>query len=311
MNSIYSLTTILLLSIASDVLSKHQVICYITSWNTNVVDKIDTNLCSTFIVAFGKIAANGTIEVPSNMKKFLKLKTPTSKLMLALGGGKADLSIWSIVSSDALLRTFFAQNCLKICKQYKLDGIDIDWEFPSTTERENFVELHKAVFYLLHPSHLSLTTAVGTGYWIVEVKNVYDFQRLNNYVDGYNMMTYDMHMDQIWDINNGVNFNAPKYAEVGDSIEKGIRSLLNKNVPARKMFIGLPFFSRMYRLQNIELNTPGSPFVPGYQKLYPLKYVPAYNKVSTINEPSLKSEHCIYSSVFVTVLYQTNRFYLE
>lgn len=97
-----------------------------------------------FMISFGTIDASGNVGLPSNFANFKKLRTSTSKLLLAVGGASADAkSAFTQVSSTAAGRATFAQNCLNIVKNNGLDGIDIDWEFPDSTERANFVALHQ------------------------------------------------------------------------------------------------------------------------------------------------------------------------
>lgn len=266
--------------ITGTVTAHRQVICYIATWGTDVTSKVDTKLCSTFVIAFATISGNGAITVPSNINNFLKLKTPTSKLTLSLGGGSAGVAGWRSIAGNATTRSVFAQNCLNICRDYGLDGVDVDWEFPDTDDRATFVALHQSIYSVLNSSGLILTTAVSAGNWSVNYKNVYDIPALNNYVTGFHLMTYNMHMDEDWDISSGVNFNAPKLSRIGDSLDQGIQAYLSKGASASKTFVGVPFYSRTYRLQDSSRNTPGSPFVPGYQKSDPTKYVEGYFRVS-------------------------------
>lgn len=263
--------------------AQRQVICYIATWGADVTSKVDTKLCSTFVIAFAEINGNGGITVPSNINNFLKLKTPNSKLLLSLGGGTAGITGWRSIAGSATTRSVFAQNCLNICRQYGLDGVDIDWEFPDTADRTTFVALHQSVHSVLNSAGMILTTAVSAGNWLVNSKNVYDIAALTNYVHGFHLMTYNIHMDEDWDISSGVNFNAPKLSRIGDSLDQGIRAYISKGAPASKIFVGVPFYSRTYRLQDSSRNTPGSPFVPGYQKSDPTNNVAAYFRVSLTN----------------------------
>lgn len=97
-----------------------------------------------FMISFGTIDASGNVGLPSNFANFKKLKTATSKLILAIGGASwAAKNAFTQVSSTAAGRATFAQNCLNIVKNNGLDGIDIDWEFPENSERANYVALHQ------------------------------------------------------------------------------------------------------------------------------------------------------------------------
>lgn len=264
----------------TDTKSQRQVICYIGSWTRDITNKVDPTLCSTFVLSFADINGSGEITPPSTINRFLKLKTPTSKLTLSLGGGLAGVSGWKSIAWSEENRTLFAENCLSVCQHYNLDGIDIDWEFPSTRDRANFVALHEAVYKVLHPAGLTLTTAVSAGDWMTNTLALYDIPALSKVVDGFNLMTYNMHMDEGWDMRSGVGFNAPKLARRGNSLDEGIRTFLSKSAPAKKIFVGVPFYCRTYLLRDPTRTTPGSPFVAGYQKTNARRSILPYHLVS-------------------------------
>lgn len=127
-------------------MSNREIVGYIPTWVPGIMDKVDTKLCTIFVIAFGTIDSAGNVKLPDNFSQFKKLKTPTSKLMLALGGAddKAKKAFGQIAALPGT-RAKFAQNCFNIVNEIenRLDGIDIDWEFPEFSDRANFVALHK------------------------------------------------------------------------------------------------------------------------------------------------------------------------
>lgn len=116
--------------------------CYIPTWGPDITNKVDTRHCSVFVIAFGTLDASGNVGVPANFADFKKLKTSNSKLILALGGASAGTSIFKQNAATTASRATFAQNCLNLVKNNGLDGIDIDWEFPDSSDRGTFVALH-------------------------------------------------------------------------------------------------------------------------------------------------------------------------
>lgn len=121
-----------------------EVVCYIPEWGPDITSKVDTKLCTMFMISFGTVDASGNVGVPSNIANFKKLRTSTSKLMLAIGGADWNAKqAFSTIAASSGLRSTFSQNCLNVIKTHGLDGIDIDWEFPDNSDRANFVALHK------------------------------------------------------------------------------------------------------------------------------------------------------------------------
>lgn len=96
------------------------------------------------IVAFGAIDPDGNVKIPDNFGNFKKLRTPSTKLILSLGGAKLEAkNSFAQFSSKPETRANFVKNCLNVVKNNNLDGIDIVWEYPEPADRENFVALHQ------------------------------------------------------------------------------------------------------------------------------------------------------------------------
>lgn len=88
-------------------------------------------------------------------------------MLLSLGGATDWWSLQNFVkiAQSPTLREAFATSCLQTCQQYGLSGIDVDWEFPGVSDKQNFVELLKAAKAKLAPAGYLLTIAVGASNW--------------------------------------------------------------------------------------------------------------------------------------------------
>ena len=123
------------------------IIAYVTSWKDVPVDP---TVMTHINYAFGHV--NDTfdgvrIDNPNRLRYIVGLKSinPDLKVMLSVGGWGSGR--FSEMAADDARRLSFAQDCLKAVEEFGLDGIDIDWEYPtsdmagisaSPADRENF-----------------------------------------------------------------------------------------------------------------------------------------------------------------------------
>ena len=171
------------------------------------------------------------------------------KAMASIGG-------WSMckhypdVAADPVKRAKFIDGCNKLISM-GFDGIDIDWEYPSypgmniedysQADYTNFAVLVEAI-----RSAIGSNKLVTACFSAVPAKLAgFDWARLNNTLDYYNIMTYDFNGG--W--SNIAGHNSPLYDYPGeefngfsiDAAVKGIRAL---GVNMSKVNIGVPFYGR-------------------------------------------------------------------
>ena len=107
------------------------VVAYVTSWTNEVPDPW---VMTHINYAFGHVneTFNGVrIDNPERLKMIVGLKrqNPNLKVMLSVGGwGSGRFSEMAATEEN---RTAFALDCRKKVEEFQLDGIDIDWEYPT------------------------------------------------------------------------------------------------------------------------------------------------------------------------------------
>ena len=180
------------------------------------------------------------------------------KFLLSLGGwGTADG--FAAVTSTYELRSVFISNILNIFISYGYDGADIDWEYPQTNEQRNNLSLFIAeldsVLDEFNPE-LLITMALPTSNWAGQW---YDMNSLNQHVDYFSAMTYDIHGS--W--SNHAGHNSPLYqSPPGDpdgSVQTGINYLINtRELPENKINMGIPFWGKKYNASTINGYFTGS-----------------------------------------------------
>jgi chitinase len=151
-------------------------------------------------------------------------------------------SAFSRIATDPAARIKFASAMKDFVNTNHYDGVDIDWEVPSTpAEVASDVALMQSLRDALPGPRflLSMATPAEPGHW-----GNYDFSKLTPIVDFYNVMTYDFHGP--WTKHSG--FNSPLFPNAKDpehdgSIEETVDLYLNQlGVPADKINLGTAFY---------------------------------------------------------------------
>ena len=240
------LCLLLVLTATSGLLAKKQqkpiIVAYVASWGSQRMP--DPTLMTHLNYAFGKVTDTFdgmTIQNTDFLRKVMKLKeqNPELKIILSIGGWTA--GNFSEMAADARCRMGFAQDCKKAVDEYGLDGIDIDWEYPSSNEAgisaspddiDNFTLLMRDLRQVLGKKTL-LTIAT-----IADAKFI-DFPACIKYLDFVNIMAYDV-------------ANPPKHHTTlyrsslsgRITVEEAVQAHLKAGVPRQKLTLGMPLYGR-------------------------------------------------------------------
>lgn len=183
------------------------------------------------------------IENPEKLREITALKEqyPHLKVLLSVGGwGSGN---FSEMAADSLLRLSFAKDCRRAVDEFNLDGIDIDWEYPtsdmaeisaSPDDTKNYTLMMRDIRTAIGPDKLLTQATVATAKYI-------DFRAIDQYIDFTNAMTYDLG----W----APYHNSPLFtSEIRDpalvSVAEGIQAHLDAGVPPEKLVLGMPFYGR-------------------------------------------------------------------
>lgn len=172
-------------------------------------------------------------------------------------GGWTLSDVFTKIAEKEETRANFASSCVKLLREYNLDGIDIDWEYPGYADhsgrpqdKENYVLFMKAIkdsitaygqsLALKRP--YKLTAALGCGAERISVS--YDIPKLVKIMDEFNLMTYDFHghWDDVAGHNSGLFENTTP--RTGFSVATCAEDFMRAGVPANRMSIGAGFYGR-------------------------------------------------------------------
>ncbi|MET7776925.1 glycoside hydrolase family 18 chitinase [Streptomyces mirabilis] len=188
-----------------------------------------------------------------NQLRELKAKYPNIKILWSFGGWT-----WSGGFAQAAANpTAFAQSCYNLVEDPRwadvFDGIDIDWEYPNacglscdTSGAAAYKNLMQALRAKFGTGNLvtAATTADGTSGGKIDAA---DYAGAAQYVDWYNVMTYDF-----FGAFNAQGPTAPhspltSYSGIptpGFTTADAIAKFKAKGVPASKLLIGIGFYGR-------------------------------------------------------------------
>lgn len=204
--------------------SSFKVIGYLPSW-AGSVSSIQFSKLTHINYAFLLPTASGGYQAIDNPSKLSSMVSSAHangvKALISVGGGGGGGGFSGIVASSANINNF-VNSMLSFCNQYGLDGVDIDWEYPSAgTQANNFLTMMTALSTALHNQGKILSVAVigdGGDYIVSGIFNVVDIVMIMAYDDN--------------------NFQHSTY-ELGAQC---MAYWLGRGCPASKAILGVPFY---------------------------------------------------------------------
>ncbi|MEV0134899.1 glycosyl hydrolase family 18 protein [Dactylosporangium sp. NPDC050688] len=202
---------------------------YMPSW-AGSADAIQYGKLTHINYAFVLPNADGSLqdlEDPAKLRSIVSQGHAVGvKVSIAVGGwNDGDDSAFEALAGNATTRTAFVNNVVNLVGQYKLDGVDIDWEYPDPgNSANNYAALMSQLSTAMHSRDKLLTAAVVSEGGIADGVPTSVFGS----VDWLNIMAYDggsPHANYDWSI-AAVNF------------WKG------RGLPTAKAVLGVPFYSR-------------------------------------------------------------------
>ncbi|WP_026951701.1 glycoside hydrolase family 18 protein [Algoriphagus mannitolivorans] len=204
-----------------------------------------------------------------------KERNPDLKVMIACGGWGADG--FSDMALTAESRTKFIQSAKDFIQAYRLDGLDMDWEYPGISgagtmareeDKQNFTALMKGLREMLDTFDSPKVLTFASAGWKLYYHHI-EINEVMKYADFTNVMTYDQvsgvsiytgHHTPLGDVKradiDGTPFQShlDSLFQAGETLDPDPRSaqkivdyLIHEGVNPRQIVIGGAFYGRVWK----------------------------------------------------------------
>ncbi|KAF2158483.1 glycoside hydrolase family 18 protein [Zasmidium cellare ATCC 36951] len=193
----------------------------------------------------------------------LKEKNRNLKTLLSVGGWSYGYKFANWVSSDAGLSTF-ARSAVQLVMSLGLDGLDIDWEYPtSQAEAERFAQLLKEIRRESRSSGsvkseetdfvLSVACPAGPDHY-----RMWKISEMVEHIDFWNLMAFDYagSWGTVAAHQANVYKSATDPASTPFSTDDAVQYYLKNGVDASRLLLGIPLYGRAF----LHTQGPGQPY---------------------------------------------------
>lgn len=211
-------------------------------FNAPIDESVQFEGLTHLIYAFVKTNADGsivTVKKPDRLKELVqKSHAHNVKVIIAVGGiyngtQRAVYQFETMAASEEATKRF-VKEMETFIDTYQVDGIEIDWEYPSEASKDNYEKLMVSLREMLTAKGKTLSVAVaGAASVDTKAPSVTSLSDTSlACMDWVDIMAYDL--------GSGLNGQQSPFWFADVSIDY----YLKRNVPAEKIILGLPLFAR-------------------------------------------------------------------
>lgn len=173
----------------------------------------------------------------------------SAKLEYTEWAHKNGYKVWALVGNDfnrqltseflnnAAARKNAVNKLIQYAKDYKLDGLNIDFEYMYTKDKDLFTQFVRELYQQTKPLGIKLSVDVTVIAYNSDWSSCYDRQALAQVADYIALMAYDQH----WS-GSPVSGSVAQLKWVEDSMKKVLLE-----VPNNKLLLGMPFYTRVWK----------------------------------------------------------------
>lgn len=230
------------------------IIAYYVGAGTDL-DKYNTDKLTHIIYSFlhlkgNNLVVDNTDSLTITRLVALKRTNPYLKVLVSLGGWGGCKTCSQVFNTESGRREF-SLSVLQILKDYHVDGLDLDWEYPAIEslpghqflpeDRVNFTWLIKSLRETIGPDYVLSFAAGGFKDYLTRSVEWGKVMPLVNYV---NVMSYDL----VNGYSKRTGHLTSLYSTAGqiESTDNTVMFLDSIGVPMQKIVIGMAFYARTF-----------------------------------------------------------------
>lgn len=237
-----SITSFTAISISAPAPFGYYIVGYFPSYRSlNDIPDVKFRMCNVANYAFFAVNTGGTLTVnnPTLVPQFItKARTNGCKVFMSINDGAGNgTTNFKAMAATAAGRTNFIRDVMAKVRQYGFDGVDVDWEFPTTSDGTDvtFTALMKELSDSLHrDARYYLTAAITAGKYAGGIRDAVRTE-IFPYVDFFNIMAYD-------DFNTSVPFKHHSDMALAQTCLNYWRN--TRGMPKDKTVLGFPGYGR-------------------------------------------------------------------
>jgi chitinase len=252
-----SIAWMLVLSLVCfDTRAQERVVGYVASWK--VPPAIPAQKLTHLNIAFAHIDKDHQVVVdsaaPIQGLSALKKHNPHLRVLLSVGGWQAEG--FSDAAATEASRRAFADSAANVLREFSLDGLDIDWEYPGLgvagikyrpEDKQNFTLL----LQVLRDTLDARKRAAGDRYLLTIaaadrefVENI-ELNRVTACLDWINLMSYDFFNSLTPTTGHHAGLYRAEHALPRDrNTDSAVAQYLAAGVPPEKIVLGVAFYGR-------------------------------------------------------------------
>ncbi|MDE7030351.1 MAG: chitinase [Lachnospiraceae bacterium] len=252
--------------------------------NTAGITEEDAKKLTHINLAFGQLNLDGSISVDhlTILEQLPQIRSWNPEIRIVLSVVPHDPDAFTVNCATPQGRQTVARSCAAVVQAHKLDGIDLDWEYPcvpsngansSPADKHNFTLLCEEIRRQLDAidgSHYLLTIAAGADLYYVESVEIPELMKTLDYIC---LMTYDLKCG----FHALAGHHTQLYSSTGDvfrnSCDQALRLFHAAGAPKEKLLMGAAFYSRKWEgIQDrnhglLQICKNGGGYGPSYHEL--------------------------------------------